>query len=110
MRTAVFSTKGYDRDSFESLNAKFSHELTFFKPNLSKETAPLAHGFPAVCAFVNDDLNAEVLEDLAQHGTRLLALRCSGFNQVNVAKACELGMSVVRVSDLQQARPRPCRA
>ncbi len=97
MKTAVFSTKGYDRESFESLNARFGHELTFFKPNLSKETAPLAHGFAAVCAFVNDDLNTEVLEDLAAHGTKLIALRCSGFNQVNVTKAYELGMSVARV-------------
>jgi len=97
MRTAVFSTKGYDRESFDQVNGGFGHELVFFKPNLSKETAPLAHGFPAVCAFVNDDLNTEVLEDLAKHGTKLIALRCSGFNQVNVVKAHELGVSVARV-------------
>lgn len=97
MKMAIFSTKGYDKESFELINQRFGHELTFFTPNLSKETALLAHGFPVVCAFVNDDLNAEVLEDLADHGTKLIALRCSGFNQVQVVKAHELGMTVLRV-------------
>ncbi len=97
MKTAVFSTKEYDRVSFEAVNPRFNHELTFFKPNLSIETVPLAHGFPVVCAFVNDDLNAEVLESLAAHGTRLIVLRCSGFNQVQVPRAYQLGMTVLRV-------------
>ncbi len=97
MRTAVFNTKGYDRESFDSVNGAFGHDLVFFKPHLSKETVPLAHGFPAVCAFVNDDLSAEVLQDLADNGTKLIALRCSGFNQVNIVKAHELGMTVLRV-------------
>lgn len=97
MKTAVFSTKGYDREFFEETNVRYGHELTFFKPNLSRETALLAHGFPAVCAFVNDDLNAEVLQELASHGTKVIALRCSGFNQVNIVKAEELGMTVLRV-------------
>lgn len=97
MKTAVFSTKEYDRESFEGVNARFGHELVFFKPNLSPETAPLAYGFPAVCAFVNDDLNADVLESLAANGTKVIALRCSGFNQVNITKAHELGMAVLRV-------------
>lgn len=97
MKMAIFSTKGYDKESFVMMNQRFGHELTFFTPNLSKETALLAHGFPVVCAFVNDDLSAEVLEDLANHGTKLIALRCSGFNQVQVVKAHELGMTVLRV-------------
>ena len=97
MKVAVFSTKGYDRESFDAMNQKFGHELTFFKPNLSKETALLAHGFPVVCSFVNDELSAEILEDLAAHGTKLIALRCSGFNQVQIAKAHELGITVLRV-------------
>ncbi len=69
----------------------------FFKPHLSKETVPLAHGYPVVCAFVNDDLSADVLVDLAAHGTKLIALRCSGFNQVNIQKAHDLGLTVMRV-------------
>lgn len=97
MRTAVFGTKGYDRQSLERINTKFGHELVFFKPNLSRETALLAHGFPAVCAFVNDDLSAEILTSLAAHGTKLIALRCSGFNQVSMPKARELGLTVLRV-------------
>lgn len=97
MKTAIFSTKEYDRESFEGVNEHFEHELKFFKPHLSKETMLLAHGFPAVCAFVNDSLDADVLEDLAAHGTKLIALRCSGFNQVQIAKAHELGMTILRV-------------
>ena len=97
MKTAVFSTKEYDRESFEGINKRFGHELKFFKPHLSKETMLLAHGFPAVCAFVNDSLDADVLEDLSAHGTKLIALRCSGFNQVQIAKAHELGMTILRV-------------
>ena len=62
-------------------------------------TAKLAHGSPAVCAFVNDDLGRAVLEDLAAHGTRLLALRSAGFNNVDVAAAGDLGLTVMSVPD-----------
>jgi D-lactate dehydrogenase len=95
MRIAMFSTKPYDRRSFEAAGPR--HEIRFLEPRLAPETAPLAAGAEAVCAFVNDDLSAPVLEALAAGGTRLILLRCAGFNNVNLAEAARLGMKVARV-------------
>ncbi|NEO71101.1 2-hydroxyacid dehydrogenase [Moorena sp. SIO3H5] len=97
MKVAVFSTKVYDRQFLEAVNSQYGHELTFFEPHLDTQTTILASGCSAVCVFVNDTLNGQVLEKLAQQGTRLIALRCAGFNNVDVTKATELDMTVVRV-------------
>lgn len=99
MRVAVFSTKSYDQRYLELANAlhDHGHELTFFEPRLLESTAPLAAGFPAVCAFVNDQLGGPVLRALHAQGTELVALRSAGFNHVDLAVASELGMTVVRV-------------
>ncbi|MCC6509443.1 MAG: 2-hydroxyacid dehydrogenase [Pirellulaceae bacterium] len=97
MRIALFSTKPYDRQFFEQANERSQHELTFFEPRLTAETCALAQGFPAVCAFVNDVLDAHVLEQLFAQGTRQIALRSAGFNNVDLAAAQRLGLSVVRV-------------
>ncbi|MCO5172292.1 MAG: 2-hydroxyacid dehydrogenase [Planctomycetes bacterium] len=97
MRVAVFSTKAYDREFLAAANAAHGHELTFFEPRLGLLTAPLAHGHGAVCAFVNDTLDAPVLEALAAGGTRLVALRSAGFNHVDLVAADRLGLVVVRV-------------
>jgi D-lactate dehydrogenase len=99
MRVAIFSTKPYDREFLTRLNreGQFGHELTFFEPRLTPQTAPLAEGFPAVCVFVNDQVGAETLERLATAGTQTVALRCAGFNNVDLAAAGRLGMRVVRV-------------
>lgn len=97
MRVAVFSTKPYDRSFLDRANGQFGHELTYFEPHLRIETASLAEGFPAVCVFVNDTLDAQVLEHLARGGTRAVALRCAGFNNVDLAAAERLGIKVVRV-------------
>jgi len=97
MKVAVFSTKPYDRRSLDAQNERHGHELTYFEPHLSAQTAALARGFEAVCVFVNDRLNAEALERLAEGGTRLVALRCAGFNQVDLEAAGRLGVRVVRV-------------
>ena len=95
MRVAVFSAKSYDR---EFLTQRCSeHELVFFEPHLEESTAQLAAGFPAVCVFVNDTCSAPVLSQLARAGTKLLVLRCAGFNQVDLQCADELGMTVARV-------------
>ena len=96
MRVAVFSTKIHDREYLSAANAGL-HELEFLESKLTKETAPLANGMPAVCIFVNDTASAEVLDLLAHGGTRLLALRSAGFNHVDIEAAHLLGMSVVRV-------------
>jgi len=97
MRVAVFSTKPYDRRFLEQVNSRFEHELTFLEPRLTCETSGLAEGFPAVCVFVNDHLDADVLQRLSEGGTTVVALRCAGFNNVDLSAADELGMKVVRV-------------
>jgi D-lactate dehydrogenase len=95
MRIVMFSTKPYDRRSFEA--AKGAHAIHYLEPRLAPETAPLAAGAAAVCAFVNDDLSAPVLEQLATGGTRLVLLRCAGFNNLDLKAAARLGITVARV-------------
>jgi D-lactate dehydrogenase len=97
MRTAVFSTKPYDERFLSAANPAGAHEFVFFEDRLTPRTAALGAGFPALCAFVNDDLSAPTLETLATGGTRLIALRCAGFNQVDLKTAERLGISVRRV-------------
>lgn len=97
MKVAVFSTKPYDRRFLEAANTAHGHELVFFEPRLTEVTTALARGFPAVCAFVNDQMNATVLAELARSGTRLIALRSAGFNNVDLVAADELDLTVVRV-------------
>jgi D-lactate dehydrogenase len=93
---AVYDAKPYDRNH---LDLAQGDDLAFryFESRLRPETVPLAAGFPAVCAFVNDDLGAATLEGLADQGVGLVALRCAGFNQVDLAAAARLGIDVVRV-------------
>jgi D-lactate dehydrogenase len=97
MRVAIFSTKPYDRAFLSEANARHGHELTFFEPRLAPETAVLAAGYDAVCAFVNDRLDVGVLNALAGGGIRTIALRCAGFNNVDLEEAARLGLAVVRV-------------
>ncbi len=97
MRIAVFSTKPYDREFLTAANRERLHELTFLEPRLTRETAPLAHSFPAVCAFVNDQLDADALSVLRAGGTQLIALRSAGFNHVHLPTAAKLGLKVLRV-------------
>lgn len=100
MKVAVFSTEPYDRIFLDQANieAKANHELVYFESRLEPKTVSLADGFPAICVFVNDNVNSETLEILAKQGTQLIALRCTGFNNVDIAKAAELGIKVVRVT------------
>jgi len=97
MRVAVFSTKKYDREYFSAANGSRQHSLEFFEARLTEASAPLARGFPAVCVFVNDTLDEAALTDLAEHGLKVVALRCAGFNNVDLATADRLGIQVVRV-------------
>ena len=97
MRVAVFSTKAYDRSYLTAANAAHGHELVFFEPRLSVETAPLAEGFPVICAFVHDTLDAEMLTTAAARGLRVVALRSAGFNNIDLAAAAGLGIAVCRV-------------
>jgi D-lactate dehydrogenase len=101
VRLSVFSSKPYDRRFLEQVNDEegFGLELLFFEARLEEPTAPLAYGSPAICAFVNDDLGRPVLASLATHGTRLVALRSAGFNNVDLGAARELGLTVTHVPD-----------
>ena len=96
MRVAVFSAKPYDVESLTVANDG-RHDLTFLEPRLSPATAALASGSDVVCAFVNDDLGSDVLDRLAAGGVRLVALRSAGFNNVDLAAASRLGLTVARV-------------
>ncbi|MGR5146018.1 2-hydroxyacid dehydrogenase [Photobacterium alginatilyticum] len=97
MKVAVFSTKKYDQKSFEIINDNYQHELAYFDFRLTVQTAKMAQGFEAVCAFVNDDLSQPVLNELANNGIRLIAMRCAGFDKVDLEAAKQLGIQVVRV-------------
>lgn len=90
MRVLLFSARPYDRREFTAANARIGHDLSFVEARLGAETLSLAAGYEAVCTFVNDTLDASVLRRLADGGTRLIALRCAGFNQVDVRAAAGL--------------------
>lgn len=101
MKVAVFSTKPYDREYLAQANSALAqpHELVFHETQLNPESALLAQGCTAVCCFVNDHLDAAVLQQLSDLGIKLIALRCAGFNQVDLAAAKKLGLVVARVAE-----------
>jgi D-lactate dehydrogenase len=94
---AVYDTKPYDRESLTRAVGADAIDWRFLDFRLGPETAHAAHGAQAVCVFVNDDAGRDVLETLAGLGVRLLALRCTGFNNVDLPAAKELGLAVTRV-------------
>jgi D-lactate dehydrogenase len=96
MNVAFFSAKKYDRQSFGAANGG-RHHFRFLEPHLDAETVSLARGSDAVCVFVNDEVNAGVVTELAALGVRFIALRCAGFNNVDLATAARLGIGVGRV-------------
>ena len=97
MKIAVYSTKQYDRKYLEQVNQHFGFELEFFDFLLTEQTAKNAAGHDGICIFVNDDGSRCVLEELAASGVKFIALRCAGFNNVDLDAAKELGIQVVRV-------------
>lgn len=105
MKVAVFSTKAYDRFFLEQANAAQGnrHELQFLEPRLGVDTADLVRDCQAVCVFVNDVLNRAVLAQLKERGVRLAALRCAGFNNVDLVAARDLGITVARVPSYSPA-------
>jgi D-lactate dehydrogenase len=94
---AVFDTKPYDREPLQRASAGSAIEWRFLDFRLSPETAPLAQGAQAVCVFVNDQLDRSCLEALAAQGVQLVALRCTGFNNVDITAAKALNLTVTRV-------------
>ena len=99
MVIAVFDTHHFDRAALEKENANLGHELRFFEARLDQKTVKLAADCNAVCVFVNDVLNRPTLTALHEMGIRLIALRCAGYNQVDLKAARDLGLTVVRVPD-----------
>jgi D-lactate dehydrogenase len=97
MKVGVFSCKPYDRAAFESRSSQYGFDLVFIDSILNAETVVLAKPFDAICIFVNDDINSEVLDKLHEFGIIHIALRCTGFNNVDLVKAEKLGISVSRV-------------
>ncbi|UOQ64763.1 2-hydroxyacid dehydrogenase [Hymenobacter volaticus] len=97
MTITFFNTKPYDHQFFEEVNQQYGHQLRFLEVPLNASTAPLAQGTEVVCVFVNDVVDAQVLHQLAENGVQLLALRCAGFNNVDLKTAVALNLPVVRV-------------
>ena len=97
MKIAFFDTHSYDKKSFVETNKAFDYEIDFRDYKLNENTALTAKGYDVVCVFVNDVVNAEVIKTLAECGVKLIALRCAGFNNVDLKAAAAAGIKVVRV-------------
>eukprot|EP00121_Abeoforma_whisleri_P004818 Awhi_evm1s4359 len=98
IKIAFFDSKPYDIESFTQKNADLdNYEITFFEARLSPKTVELARGFSVVCVFVNDNVSKEVVKALAHIDVKMIALRCAGFNNVDLNVAEGFGISVVRV-------------
>ena len=97
MKIAFFDTHSYDKKSFVEANKAFNYEIDFRDYKLNENTALTAQGYDVVCVFVNDVVNAEVIKILSECGVKLIALRCAGFNNVDLRAAGEAGIKVVRV-------------
>lgn len=98
MNIAFFSTQKYEQPFFErSINKHPQIEICYFEQALNEQTALLAKGFDAVCVFVNDTVNALVIEHLAEHGINTILLRCAGFNNVDLVAAKAHNIKVLRV-------------
>ena len=96
MKVAFFDTKSYDIPGFDRYGVPAGLEIKYFEPNLNEDTVSLAAGFDAVCVFVNDVVNARVVERLYELGVKAIVLRCAGFNNVDI-KACQGKLRVFRV-------------
>lgn len=96
IRTALFDAREYDRPGFEKYGKENGIEFTFFDTKLTENTVPLSKGFDAVCVFVNDTVSDKVIDKLVGSGVRLVALRCAGFNNVDI-KYAQNRVPVVRV-------------
>lgn len=97
MKIAFFSTQPYDKKFFNQHSDEYGFELVYFEASLTTQTAGLAGNAEAVCVFVNDKLTAEVIETIAKQGVKIIALRCAGFNNVDLDAAKRNGIQVCRV-------------
>lgn len=97
MKVTFFSAKPYDREVFDRINSLFGFELEYFETHLGPHIINAVERTDAVCVFVNDKLDAQVLNELSLKGVKVIALRCAGFNNVDVETAKALGINVCRV-------------
>ena len=98
MRILFYDTKKYDKESFDKILPKYEGiEIEYVEADISERTAKYSKGFDAVCAFVSSDLSKKVIEVLAENNIKLILMRCSGFNNIDL-KACEKhGITILRV-------------
>jgi D-lactate dehydrogenase len=97
MKIAVFNTKSYDQDYFEKYASSTTYSFSFFETALNVDTATLTTGFNVVCVFVNDNVDKNTIEVLSKNGIKLIALRCAGYNNVDIKAAKSQNIKVVRV-------------
>lgn len=97
MKVAVFNTKSYDKEFLDRFNDPNNHQLVYFVAPLNNDTVNLTKGYDAVCVFVNDKIDRATIEQLSNNGVKLIALRCAGFNNVNLKAAANHNIKVVRV-------------
>ena len=96
-KIVFFGSKSYDQESFEGVNEQFGFELKFFKAHPTLDNISLTQGALAVCVFVNDPVGGDIVRAMAANGVKVIALRCAGYNNVDLAAARETGIRVVRV-------------
>lgn len=97
MKIIFFGTRPYDRESFDRVNGSFGLDIVYHRSHLNRNNVALAQEAGVVCIFVNDTADAETIRLLAEGGVKLIALRCAGFNNVDLRAAARYGVSVVRV-------------
>lgn len=97
MKITFFSTQPYDRIFFDEHNKKFGYSIEYFEVPLTDKSVNLIQDSEAICVFVNDHITPPVTEQLAAKGIKVIALRCAGFNNVDLKSAAQHGIRVVRV-------------
>lgn len=98
MKILFYDAKPYDIESFDKLIINYDGiSIDYLKTDISKNTVRLAEGYEAVCVFVASDVNAEIIDELSKRGVKLILLRCAGFNNVDIQRAKEKGITVLRV-------------
>lgn len=99
MKLLFYSTQDYDRKYFNQANKHFNMTIDYFDGSLNKKTVKLGYQYDAICLFVNDICDDEVVAELYHHGTKCILLRCAGYNNVAIDKAKALGVKVARVPE-----------
>lgn len=98
MKILFYDTKSYDKESFEKKNQEYPElQIDYLISELVPGTAALARGYDAICAFVSSDVGTKTIEILHECGIKLILMRCAGFNNVDIDKASQLGIKVLRV-------------